>query len=145
MGQFSVLISEVSTEVKIHIMVLHVMTLCCYHEDKGSILLWNVGFEVLTKVVMKNCVFWDMTLCSPLRVNQRFRETCHLYLQGWRLRHTRNLYEAGSKRSLFFEMLILVMWLGLIITWDAPKQALRPLPALLCAHDLVRTLKELWP
>jgi hypothetical protein len=26
----------------------------------------KVGFEVLTAVVMKNTIFWDITLCSPL-------------------------------------------------------------------------------
>jgi hypothetical protein len=28
-----------------------------------------VGFEVLTAVVMKSTIFWDITPCSPLRVN----------------------------------------------------------------------------
>jgi hypothetical protein len=30
-----------------------------------------VGFEVLTAVVMKSTIFWDITLCSPLKVNRR--------------------------------------------------------------------------
>jgi hypothetical protein len=46
---------------------------------------WNinidVGFEVLTPVVMKSTVFWDMMLCSPLKVNQLFGGTYHLHLQ----------------------------------------------------------------
>jgi hypothetical protein len=29
----------------------------------------DVGFEVLTAVVMKSIIFWDMTPCSPLKVN----------------------------------------------------------------------------
>jgi hypothetical protein len=28
-----------------------------------------VGFEVLTAVVMKSTVFWDMTPCSPLKLS----------------------------------------------------------------------------
>jgi hypothetical protein len=28
-----------------------------------------VGFEVLTTVVMKNTIFWDITPCSLLKVN----------------------------------------------------------------------------
>jgi hypothetical protein len=28
-----------------------------------------VGFEVLTAVVMKSTIFWDITPCSPLKVN----------------------------------------------------------------------------
>jgi hypothetical protein len=35
-----------------------------------------VGFEVLTAVIMKNSVFWDMMLCSSLKVNQRSGRTC---------------------------------------------------------------------
>jgi hypothetical protein len=31
---------------------------------------------------MKNSVFWDVTLCSPLKVNQRFGGIYRLYLQG---------------------------------------------------------------
>jgi hypothetical protein len=30
---------------------------------------------------MKRCVFWDITLCSPLTVNGRFGGTCRLHLQ----------------------------------------------------------------
>jgi hypothetical protein len=28
----------------------------------------DVGFEVLTAVVMKSSIFWDITPCSPLNV-----------------------------------------------------------------------------
>jgi hypothetical protein len=34
------------------------------------------GFEVLTAVVMQISVFWDITLCSPLKVN------CHQTIPG---------------------------------------------------------------
>jgi hypothetical protein len=43
-----------------------------------------VRFEVLTAVVMKSAMFWDMTPCSPLKVNQRFGETNRLQRQGGR-------------------------------------------------------------
>jgi hypothetical protein len=33
-------------------------------------------FEVLTAVVMKSSIFWDIMPCSPLIVNRRFRATC---------------------------------------------------------------------
>jgi hypothetical protein len=36
-------------------------------------------------VVMKSSVFWNITLCSPLKVNRRFRRICHLHLQGWKM------------------------------------------------------------
>jgi hypothetical protein len=31
-----------------------------------------IRFEVLTAVVMKSTVFWDITPCGPLLVNRRF-------------------------------------------------------------------------
>jgi hypothetical protein len=37
-------------------------------EDRDSF----VGFEVLTAVVMKIIIFWDITPCSPLSFNRRF-------------------------------------------------------------------------
>jgi hypothetical protein len=41
--------------------------------------LWGCveGFLVLTLVVVKNLIFLDIMLCSLLKVNQRFRRTCH--------------------------------------------------------------------
>jgi hypothetical protein len=42
----------------------------------------SVGFEVLTAVVMKSIIFWNITPCSPLRVNRRFGGTYRLHLQA---------------------------------------------------------------
>jgi hypothetical protein len=41
-----------------------------------------VGFEVLTAVVKKSTIFWDITPCSPLSVNRRLGGTYCLHLQG---------------------------------------------------------------
>jgi hypothetical protein len=41
----------------------------------------NVGFEVLTLVVIKSSVFCDITPYSPLKVNRSFWEKCRLHLQ----------------------------------------------------------------
>jgi hypothetical protein len=35
----------------------------------------EVGFQVLTSVVMKSTIFWDITPCSPVSVNRRFGGT----------------------------------------------------------------------
>jgi hypothetical protein len=43
-----------------------------------------VGFEVLTAVVMKIIIFWDITPCRPLSVNLLFGGTYRLHLQGRR-------------------------------------------------------------
>jgi hypothetical protein len=39
----------------------------------------HVRFEVLTAVVVKSSIFWDITPCSPLSVNRRFGGTCRLH------------------------------------------------------------------
>jgi hypothetical protein len=47
--------------------------------------VYIIGFEVLTAVIMKSTISWDITPCSPLSVNRRFGGTtsvkagaCHL-------------------------------------------------------------------
>jgi hypothetical protein len=47
-----------------------------------EICLIYVGFQVLAAVVMTSPVFWDITLCSPLKFNKRLGGTCHLLLQS---------------------------------------------------------------
>jgi hypothetical protein len=56
-------------------------TFCRLHKiwDHKS-LIYRVGFEVLTAVVMKSTIFWDITSCSPLKVNRRFGRTYRLHL-----------------------------------------------------------------
>jgi hypothetical protein len=45
--------------------------------SQPAVTLFNVvGFEVLTAVVMKGSVFWDVTLCSPLKINVN-HSSCH--------------------------------------------------------------------
>jgi hypothetical protein len=48
-----------------------------------------VGFEILTAVVLKSSIFWDIIPCSPLNVNQHFRGTCYLRLQCRRENHAK--------------------------------------------------------
>jgi hypothetical protein len=56
-----------------------------------------VGFEVHTAVVMKSTHFWDITPCSPLKVNRRFRGTYRLHIQG---RISRARYQSESRLTL---------------------------------------------
>jgi hypothetical protein len=53
-----------------------------------------VGFEVLTAVVMKSTVFWDITPCSPLSVSRRFGGTYRLHREG---RKNKLSKKAGGK------------------------------------------------
>jgi hypothetical protein len=42
----------------------------------------DVGFEVLTAVVTKSAVFWNIAQCSPLKVILRFGVTFQQHLQA---------------------------------------------------------------
>jgi hypothetical protein len=55
-----------------------------------------VGFKVLTPVVMKSFVFWDITPYNSLNFNRRFRGTRCLHLQGKILSLARACYELHS-------------------------------------------------
>jgi hypothetical protein len=63
---------------------LSMMTLilfdACSNQCFGESNMQCVGFEVLTTVVSKVSIFWDIALCSQY-VNRRFGGTYHLYLQ----------------------------------------------------------------
>jgi hypothetical protein len=54
----------------------------------------NLGFEVLTAVVMKSSIFWDIKPCSPLKFNRRFGGTYRLHLQGQKISRARNQRES---------------------------------------------------
>jgi hypothetical protein len=47
-----------------------------------STVLFFVGFQILTAVLIRSAIFWDTTPCSPLKVNLRFGRIYHLHLQG---------------------------------------------------------------
>jgi hypothetical protein len=52
---------------------------------------------------MKSIIFWDMTPCSPLSSNRRFRGTYRLHLQGRRNRFSKNQQaskQVASRRFL---------------------------------------------
>jgi hypothetical protein len=59
-----------------------------------------VGFEVLTAVVMKSSIFWDITPCSPLKVNRSFGGTYRLHLQGRRISRARDQRESRWQAAL---------------------------------------------
>jgi hypothetical protein len=59
--------------------------------------------DVLTAVVMKSSVFWDITRCSLLKVKRHFGETCHFHLQGRRISSSCYLLNARFLLGLFFD------------------------------------------
>jgi hypothetical protein len=54
-------------------------------------------------VVIKHTTFWDITTCSPLKVNQHFRGTYRLHLQGRRISRARNQHESRWQAELKME------------------------------------------
>jgi hypothetical protein len=58
---------------------------------------WSyVGFDVLTAVVMKSSVHWDIMPCILVNVNRRFGGTSSLNILGWRVSHTINQLQVGN-------------------------------------------------
>jgi hypothetical protein len=73
-----------------------------YTDFSNLLLRVLVGFEVLTAVVIKSTVFWDITPCSPLKVNQCFGATYRLHLQGLRISQGRDQREGRWQAELLF-------------------------------------------
>jgi hypothetical protein len=61
-----------------------------YDQQFLNVMVYCVGFEVPTAVVIESSVFWDITACSPLKVNRCF---------GGKQRY---LLHAGFLLGLFF-------------------------------------------
>jgi hypothetical protein len=78
--------------------------------------LWNlqlqrVEFEVLIAVVIKTSIFWDITPCSPFKVNRHIGGIFRLHLQERRISEAKNQPEAGSKQSSGGDMFLQKLWL----------------------------------
>jgi hypothetical protein len=58
--------------------------------SRSTTLLTRFTKYTLTKLHMKCTIFWDITSCSPLKVNWRFGGTYRLHLQGGSKSRTRN-------------------------------------------------------
>jgi hypothetical protein len=59
----------------------------------------HTGFELFTAVVMKSPIFWDISACSPFKVDRRFGGIFRLHLEGRRKSKERNQHKAGGKQS----------------------------------------------
>jgi hypothetical protein len=55
-----------------------------------------IGSEVLTTVIVKSSVFWDITPCSPSKVNRSFGGTCRLHLQGRKINQRESRWQAWN-------------------------------------------------
>jgi hypothetical protein len=54
--------------------------------------LWNIN--AYEKKSLKNAIFWDVTSCSPLKVNRRFGKIFRLHLQGRKISRAGNQQES---------------------------------------------------
>jgi hypothetical protein len=60
----------------------------------------------------KNYILWDIPPCIPLKVNRRFKGTCRLHLQDWRIRQARNQNETAAGTPLLTSCFMLVSCLS---------------------------------
>jgi hypothetical protein len=77
-----------------NLIVLDLVTLIIF--DEGCI-LWRIWSY--HNGVMKGLIFWDITPCSPFKVNRSFGEICRFHLQGRRISSKRpawTRYQAGG-------------------------------------------------
>jgi hypothetical protein len=58
------------------------------------------GFEVLTAVIMKSYIFWDIKPYNPLEVNGSFRGTFLLHFEVQRINQARKLHGTHNKKSV---------------------------------------------
>jgi hypothetical protein len=65
----------------------------------------QVGFEVITAVVMKSSIFWDITPCNSLEIKRRFGGTCHIHPYAGN-KHNSACYplHTGFFPGLFFDL-----------------------------------------
>jgi hypothetical protein len=64
-------------------------------------------FEVLTSVVIKSSVFWDITLCSPLKFEWCFGHNRFLWNVSWLLTDYAALYHRRQKSSSAYKLEII--------------------------------------
>jgi hypothetical protein len=76
---------------------LPVIIIICHASNK--IVLKYFQYEVLTAVAMKSSIFWDITPCSPKKVNRRFEGIYRLHVQGGRVSQIRNKEVVGKQRA----------------------------------------------
>jgi hypothetical protein len=88
---------------------------CCSFKSLSKILLASCAlcfharhtdshiqlFGMYIKSCVKSCIFWEITPCSPLKVNRRFGGICRRHLQGRSMSQARNRHGTGACRLIF--------------------------------------------
>jgi hypothetical protein len=58
----------------------------------------NVGFKVISSVIKKSYIFWDMKSYNPVKLNPHFGGACGLHLRVRSISQPGNQHETGSKK-----------------------------------------------
>jgi hypothetical protein len=86
----------IETHIQSVTQIIIYSTLCSNHfirsYNKGD------GSEVITVVILRGSIFWDIMACSLVKGNHCFGEI-YPQLQSWRLSQTRHKHEACNKQS----------------------------------------------
>jgi hypothetical protein len=61
-------------------------------------------------MVTQSAILWDITPCSPLKVNRRFGGTCRLRCQSRRISKARNQRETGVKQNVLVSYSLIHEW-----------------------------------
>jgi hypothetical protein len=83
--------------------------------------VWYVPFSWNSSLGLTNMEipsFWDITPCSPLKINQRFAGICRLYLQG------RRIIEAAKQETSTKEVVSRACWL-MLVSWTDYSSTLK--------------------
>jgi hypothetical protein len=90
--------------ISLSILEINLILLCnCIYLCKTVSLITSVN------KLFKSSVLWGILWCSPLKVSQCFRGTCHFHLQGWRkAKQETGMNQAVSRASPWF-----LVWLTL--------------------------------
>lgn len=70
--------------------------------------MYDICFEVLSAVIINSSVFWDIILCSPVKVNRRFDVTYRPNLQGRWVSQGWDQVKTGSKAEFCWNNLSVV-------------------------------------
>jgi hypothetical protein len=73
----------------------------CHIPEDNTLSSVSMVINVQLDIRLRSSVFWDITPCSPLKVNQNFGGTCRLHLQGRKISQARNQRDAGSKQDQY--------------------------------------------
>jgi hypothetical protein len=66
--------------------------------------------RILFEVITKGSIFWNITQCSLLKVNQHFEGRCRLHLQGRRISQTKTRHGMITALSWFLAWFIFLLW-----------------------------------